>query len=249
MQLAGKTALVTGASEGIGYGIAERFIAEGAHVYLVGRRPEALQAAASKLGDQATPVPADVTVISDIHRVYEQVTADGRTLDVVVANAGGGGLGALGELTVEDYNSVFDVNVRGTLFTVQDALPLLNDGASVILIGSIAATGGSPTYGLYAAAKSAIRSFSRTWANELAPRRIRVNTIAPGGIETASLKKTAAANGIDPDVVLQQMSAHVPLGRIGHVDDIANTALFLATDQSSYITGTNITVDGGQTQQ
>ena len=246
-QLSGKTALVTGGSTGIGLAAAQRFAAEGATVFITGRRQEQLDEAVASIGPSAIGIRGDVTVPADLDGVFEAITARGAGLDVLYANAGGGEFGPLGEITREHFVDTFDRNVGGTLFTVQKALPVLNPGASIVLTGSTAASNGTPALGVYAASKAAIRSFGRTWAAELAGRGIRVNTIVPGSTETPGLV------GLAPDAeaataMLEGMAAGIPLGRVGRPEEIANAALFLASDQSSFMTGGEIFVDGGSEQ-
>jgi NAD(P)-dependent dehydrogenase (short-subunit alcohol dehydrogenase family) len=247
MQLEGKTAVVTGGTTGIGLAGARRLAAEGAHVYVTGRRKTQLDEAVDQIGPNATGIQADVSNLDDLDRLYATIAADGRRIDVLFANAGGGEFASLEQVTEEHFDQTFAINVRGTLFTVQKALPLLNDGASVILTGSTAAESGSEAFGVYAATKAAIRSFARTWANELKGRGIRVNTVAPGPISTPGLA------GLAPDEeqaegLKTMLAGTVPLGRLGHPDEVGNVVLFLASDQSSFITGTNLYVDGGQNQ-
>uniref|UniRef100_A0AAU1ULD8 SDR family oxidoreductase n=1 Tax=Streptomyces sp. NBC_00119 TaxID=2975659 RepID=A0AAU1ULD8_9ACTN len=246
-QLDGKTALVTGGTTGIGLATARRFAAEGAHVFITGRRQEVLDAAVAEIGANATGVRSDVANLADLDRLYAAVTEQGRSIDVLFANAGGGEFSTLEQVTEQHFDSIFDINVKGMLFTVQKALPLLNDGASVILTGSTAATTGAEAFGVYAASKAAVRSFVRTWANELKDRAIRVNTLVPGPIDTPGIAGLAP----DAEQAAQLHSAlanQVPLGRMGRPDEAASAALFLASDQSSFITGTELFVDGGLNQ-
>lgn len=246
-QLENKTAVVTGANSGIGLATARRFAAEGAHVFITGRRQEALDAAAADIGANVTAVRGDVANLADLDRLYASIAEQGRRIDVLFANAGGGEFATLEQVTEEHFNAAFDTNVRGTLFTVQKALPLLEDGASVILTGSTAATAGGEAFGVYAASKAAIRSFSRTWANELRGRGIRVNTLVPGPIDTPGIA------GLAPDeeqakLVQKALAQQVPLGRMGHPAEAAAAALFLASDESSFVTGSELFVDGGLNQ-
>jgi NAD(P)-dependent dehydrogenase (short-subunit alcohol dehydrogenase family) len=244
-ELAGKTALVTGGSSGIGLAAAQRFAAEGAHVFLTGRNQESLDDAVASIGPQARGIRADVSDAEDLDAVAEVVAAHGRGLDVLFANAGGGEYSPLGEITADDFSTRNLINVGGTLFTVQTLLPLLNAEAAIVLNGSTAAYNGTPTFSVYAATKAAIRSFGRTWAAELIPRGIRVNTVIPGPTETPGLK------GLAPSEQVQQLlageAAKVPMGRLGRPDEIAAAVLFLASPQSSFITGAELFVDGGQT--
>ena len=246
-QLEGKTAVVTGGSSGIGLAVAERLAAEGAHVFITGRRQAQLDEAVASIGSGVTGIRSDITVPADLDRVYDAITARGKGLDVLFANAGGGEFGALGDLTPEHVTDTFNRNVGGTVFTVQKALPVLNPGASIGRTGSTAASNGTPAFGVYAASKAAIRSFGRTWAAELADRGIQVNTLVPGTTETPGLV------GLAPDAdtakaMLEGMAAGIPLGRVARPEEIANAALFLASDQSSFMTGGEIFVDGGSEQ-
>lgn len=246
-QLNGKTALVTGGTTGIGLAAARRFAAEGAHVFVTGRRQQQLDEAVAAIGPAATGIRSDVSNLDDLDRVFDVITAHGAGLDVLFANAGGGEFAPLGSVSLEHYTDTFDRNVRGTVFTVQKALPVLNDGASVILSGSTAATKGTPAFGVYAASKAAVRSFGRTWAAELTGRRIRVNTLVPGPTETPGI--TGLANSPEEAAgLIQMLASTVPLGRMGEPEEIANAALFLASEQSSFITGGEIFVDGGANQ-
>ncbi|MFE0456230.1 glucose 1-dehydrogenase [Streptomyces sp. NPDC058914] len=246
-QLNGKTAVVTGGTSGIGLAAARRFSQEGAHVYITGRRKEALDEAAATIGGQVTAVQADSADLTDLDRLYATVADAGHRIDVLFANAGGGEFATLEQVTEEHFDATFDTNVKGVLFTVQKALPLLTDGASVILTGSTAAAVGNEAFGVYGASKAAVRSFSRTWANELRHRGIRVNTIAPGPIQTPGI------DGLAPDdeqaaQLRTHLASTVPLGRMGKPEEVASLALFLASDESSFITGTEIHVDGGANQ-
>lgn len=246
-QLDAKTALVTGGSTGIGLAVAKRFVDEGAHVFVTGRRKEELDTALEALGDRAVGIRSDIADLDDVDRLFETVGERGAGLDVVYANAGGGTFSPITEVTVEEVDSTFAINVRGTVFTVQKALPLLNEGASIILAGSSSASRGAPGSGVYSASKAAIRQFGRVWAAELAPRGIRVNTIVPGPTDTPGLRGIAS----DPDAVptlLESMADQTALGRVAAPAEIANAVLFLATDQSSFVTGSELFVDGGEVQ-
>jgi NAD(P)-dependent dehydrogenase (short-subunit alcohol dehydrogenase family) len=246
-QLDGKTAIVTGGTSGMGLAAAERFAAEGAHVYVTGRRQDALDAAVAKIGNNATGVRGDVADLADLDRLYETVAKQNRHIDVLYANAGGGGFATLERVTEEHFDETFRANTKGLLFTVQKALPLLNDGASIIVQSSNAATLGNEAFGVYAASKAAVRSFARTWAAELKGRSIRVNAISPGTIDTPGL------DGLAPDQehadqLKSYLASTIPMGRIGRPDEVANAVLFLASDQSSFITGIELFVDGGRNQ-
>jgi NAD(P)-dependent dehydrogenase (short-subunit alcohol dehydrogenase family) len=245
-QLTGKTALVTGGSSGIGLATAQRFAAEGAHVFLTGRNQENIDKAVASIGDAATGIRSDVSDAGDLDKVFDAISAHGHGLDVVFANAGGGEFATLSEVTRENFLNTFNINVGGTLFTVQKVVPLLNPGASVILTGSTNASRGTPAFGVYAASKAAIRSLGRTWAGELADRQIRVNTLVPGPVETPGLKGLAPAG--QEQALLDGAAAKVPMARVGQPEELAAAALFLASDQSSFMTGSEMFVDGGAEQ-
>ncbi|MCX4238594.1 SDR family NAD(P)-dependent oxidoreductase [Streptomyces ortus] len=242
--LEGKTALVTGGSAGIGLAAAVRLATEGAHVFITGRRKAELDAAVEVIGPSATGVTGDIADLADLDRLYEAVRARGRGLDVLFANASIAALVPLEQITEEHFDTLFGINVRGTLFTVQKALPLLNDGASVILNGSTNVDVGDAALGVYAATKAATRSFSRTWANELKGRGIRVNTVTPGPTDTPALSVLSP----DPEGFKQLLTTRVPMGRLGRPEEVAAAVAFLASDQSSFITGSSLYVDGGLNQ-
>ncbi|MBE2320912.1 SDR family oxidoreductase [Solirubrobacter sp. CPCC 204708] len=240
-----KVAVVTGGTAGIGLAAAKRFAAEGATVYVTGRRPAELEAAVGEIGPRATGVSGDVAELDDLDRLYATVEERGDRIDVLFANAGGGEFLPLAHVTPEHVDRIFGANVRGLIFTVQKALPLLADGASIIVNGSTAAVSGTPRLGVYGASKAAAHLLSRTWANELSPRGIRVNVLAPGYIDTPGI--TAAANSDDErDVLRKELARGIPLGRLGHVDETAAAVLYLASDESTFVTGAQLVIDGGQ---
>ncbi|MER5780949.1 SDR family oxidoreductase [Streptomyces mobaraensis] len=245
-QLEGKTAVVTGGSTGIGLATAARLASEGAHVFITGRRKDALDRAVESIGSAVTAVPGDISEPTDLDRLYDAVRDRGRGLDVLFANAGMATLAPLAQATGEQFDQIFGVNVRGTLLTVQKALPLLNDGASVILNDSIRADDGREAFGLYAASKAAIRSLARTWANELKGRGIRVNTVAPGAIDTPGVD--LAIGEENAAAVKAELAAGVPIGRRGRPEEVAAAVAFLASADSSFMLGTTLHVNGGENQ-
>ena len=241
-----KVAVVTGAGSGIGRSIAQRFAEEGATVYLVGRRQHTLDEVAAEIGTGAQVVVADTSQLADIDRLFSLVEEKSGRVDVLVANAGGGSLAALGQIAEQDFDATFATNVKGVLFTVQRALPLLSDGASVILTGSTASAKGGPAFSVYGATKAAVRNFARSWIIDLKGQGIRVNVLSPGPTKTPGLV------GLVPEAqqqgLLDQLANSVPLGRVADPDEIANAALFLASDQSSFVNGIELFVDGGAAQ-
>jgi NAD(P)-dependent dehydrogenase (short-subunit alcohol dehydrogenase family) len=246
-KLEGKVAVVTGANSGIGLATAKRFAQEGARLFMTGRRQAELDAAVREVGGDARGVQGDISRLADLDRLYEVVRQEAGTIDILFANAGGGEFKALQDVTEEHYHRTFDTNVKGTLFTVQKALPLLKDGASVILTGSTSATMGTPAFSAYAASKAAIRSFARNWILDLAPRRIRVNVLVPGATSTPGWHGLAASEEQD-QAMQEHVASTTPLGRLGVPDETANAALFLASDDSSFVTGSELFVDGGSAQ-
>jgi len=242
--LAGKTALVTGGTSGIGLAVVRRFVEEGAHVVVTGRRQVALDAVASELGDRVTPVQADASDPADVARLYEAVAARGAGLDAVHANAGLGEFGALTEVTAADIDTTFATNVRGTALTIQGAVPFLNQGAAVVVTGSTSASGTEKGFGVYGATKAAVAAMTRTWASELAPRGVRINTVVPGPTETPGLKGLAPD---DPAALLAHIADGMPLGRLLRPEEIAAAVLFLVSSESSGMTGSEVFVDGGST--
>jgi len=246
-KLDGKTALITGGNSGIGLATAKRFVSEGAYVFITGRRDPELAAAVREIGNNVTGVQGDVSKPGDLDRLFARIEQEKGTLDIVFANAGIARYARLGEITEELYDSIFDINVKGLVFTVQKTLPLLPDGASIILNASIVASKGFSSNSVYSATKAAIRSFARTWTTDLKDRRIRVNAISPGSIDTPGLSDLLASS--ETGQQRKTMIANsVPLGRFGTADEIAKAAVFLASDDSSYITGTELFVDGGIAQ-
>jgi NAD(P)-dependent dehydrogenase (short-subunit alcohol dehydrogenase family) len=248
MRLENKVALVTGGSAGLGLAIAQRFGREGSHVYITGRREAALEAARASIDGHVTAVVADATASDDLDEVVEKIRRESGHLDVIVANAGSIERKNLGDVTEEHFDQTFDLNARGTLFTVQKALPLLRTGGSIILMGSITAFKGHPGAGTYSAAKAAVRSYARTWAAEFGDRGLRVNVLSPGPIDTLIIDGQAEYFGQDPAALRTQMSALVPMGRLGLPEEIASGALFLASDESSFMTGAELCIDGGMAQ-
>lgn len=246
-RLQDKIAVVTGGNSGIGLATAHAFANEGAHVVLFGRRQEALEAAAATIGKPVTLVRGDVSNPNDVERLYGEAAKLGK-IDVVLANAGIVEVHPLSELTLDHYRRHFDTNVLGPMLTVQKALPHLRDGASVILTGSILAAKAADGYSLYSATKAALRSFARSWAGELKGRRIRVNLLAPGPVDTPIMDSQAAQLGADAAELRANYAELIPLGRLGKPEELAAAALFLASHESSFITGISLEVDGGMAQ-
>jgi NAD(P)-dependent dehydrogenase (short-subunit alcohol dehydrogenase family) len=246
-KLEGKIALITGGNSGIGLATAKQFVNEGAYVFITGRRDAELAAAVKEIERNVTGVQGDVSNMGDLDRLFAQIKREKGKLDIVFANAGVAKFAPFGEITEEHYDSIFNINVKGLLFTVQKALPLLPDGGSIILNASIVASRGLSASSVYSATKAAVRSFVRTWTTDLKERRIRVNAVSPGYIETPGLHNLLASGdaGEEP---LQMISNSVPLGRLGTPDEIAKAVVFLASDDSGYITGTELFVDGGFAQ-
>jgi NAD(P)-dependent dehydrogenase (short-subunit alcohol dehydrogenase family) len=246
-KLEGKTALITGGNSGIGLATAKQFVNEGAYVFITGRREPELAAAVKEIGRNVTGVQGDVSKLGDLDRLFAQIQREKGTLDIVFANAGTATYAPLGSITEELYDSIFDINVKGVLFTVQKALPLLSDGASIILNASIVGSKGLAANGVYSATKAAVRSFARTWTTDLKHRRIRVNAVSPGFTDTPGLSDLLAS--AEAGEQRKKMIANsVPLGRFGTPDEIAKAVVFLASDDASYITGTEVFVDGGFAQ-
>jgi NAD(P)-dependent dehydrogenase (short-subunit alcohol dehydrogenase family) len=246
-KLEGKIALITGGNSGIGFATAKQFVSEGAYVFITGRRQPELAAAVKEIGRDVTGVNGDVSDLRDLDRLFAQIEREKGRLDIVFANAGVAKYARLGEITEDLYASIFDVNVKGLLFTVQKALPLLPGGASIILNASIVASKGLSSNSVYSATKAAVRSFARTWATDLKDRRIRVNAVSPGSIDTPGLSDLLASSEAG-EHRRKMISGMVPLGRFGTPDEIAKAVVFLASDDSSYVTGTELFVDGGFAQ-
>jgi len=246
-KLDGKIALITGGNSGIGLATAKQFVSEGAYVFITGRRDAELAAAVKEIGKNVTGVQGDVANLNDLDRLFAQIKREKGKLDIVFANAGVAKYAPFGTITEEFYDWTFDINVKGLLFTVQKALPLLPDGASIILNASIVASKGLPANSVYSATKAAIRSFARTWTTDLKARRIRVNAVSPGAIDTPGLSGLVGSSEIGQQR-LQMISTGVPLGRLGTPDEIAKAVVFLASDDASYVTGTELFVDGGFAQ-
>lgn len=243
-RLAGKVAIITGGSTGMGLATAKRFVLEGAdHVFITGRRKDALESAVAEIGENVTGVPGDVASLSDLDRLYQSVDGYGRKIDVVFANAGISQQAPFGTVDEKFFDLHFDANVKGLFFTVQKALPLLKDGASIILNASVATIKGFPGISVYSATKAAVRSFARTWTNELRERRIRVNAISPGNIDTPIFESWQQGEALIQ--MKQELAKNVPLGRLGDPDEIAKAVAFLASDEASYISGIELFVDGG----
>jgi NAD(P)-dependent dehydrogenase (short-subunit alcohol dehydrogenase family) len=246
-RLAGKIALVTGGNSGIGLATARQFVEEGAYVFITGRRERELAAAVEQIGKNAAGVPGDMSKLADLDRLYARIKQEKGRLDILFANAGAARYGALGEITEELYDSIFGINVKGVLFTVQKALPLMPDGAAIVLNASIVGSKGLARNSVYSATKAAVRSFARTWATDLKPRRIRVNAVSPGTIDTPGLKELLASSEVGQER-LKMLPNLVPLGRLGRPEEIAKAVAFLASDDASYVTGIELFVDGGFAQ-
>lgn len=247
-KLSQKTALITGGTSGIGLQTVKRFISEGAHVFVMGRRQSELDKVAKEFGTKVTAIQGDISNLNDLDKAMESIKSSGKKLDILFANAGGGTFAPLGSITETQFEKEFGINVKGTVFTVQKALPLLKDGASIILTGSTAALQGMPAFSIYAATKAAIRSLARGWSTDLKDRKIRVNTIMPGVVPTPAYQSELGLSSEQIEQFSAQMSAQIPLGRVGTTDEIAKAVMFLASDESSYVTGIELVVDGGMTQ-
>jgi NAD(P)-dependent dehydrogenase (short-subunit alcohol dehydrogenase family) len=240
-KLQGKVAVITGGTEGIGLATAKLFAEEGAYVFITGRRQKELDEAVKAIGNNVAGVQGDVSNLSDLDRLYKTVSNAKGRIDIVFANAGVGELVPFGAVTEEHFDKLFNINVRGTLFTVQKALPLMRDGGSIILNGSVASVKGNAGFGVYAASKAAICSLVRTWTTDLKDRGIRSNVVSPGPINTPLVNRQP------PDVIARLVST-IPMGRMGEPGEVAKVALFLASDDSSFVTGIELFVDGGRAQ-
>jgi NAD(P)-dependent dehydrogenase (short-subunit alcohol dehydrogenase family) len=246
-RLAGKVAVITGGNSGIGLAAAKRFVSEGAYVFITGRRQDELDKAVATLGSGVRGVQGDVSILDDLDRLFATVRAEKGHVDVLFANAGIGGMSPLGSIPEDQFDKIFDVNVKGTLYTVQKALPLMRSGGSIILTGSTTGSMGTPAFSVYSATKAAIRNFARSWALDLKGTGIRVNVLSPGATTTPGLLNGLARTGMQ-EALLASLASQAPLERLGSPDETAAVALFLASDESSFMTGGEVFVDGGMAQ-
>jgi NAD(P)-dependent dehydrogenase (short-subunit alcohol dehydrogenase family) len=246
-KLEGKVAVITGGSTGIGLATAQRFVLEGAYVFITGRRQTELDTAVQAIGKNVTGVQGDASNLADLDRLYAFVKEQKGHIDILFANAGIGEYGALGSITERQFDRVFGVNVKGVLFSVQKALPLFRDGGSIIINASVASLKGLPAFSVYSATKAALRSFARTWTTDLKDRKIRVNVVSPGPIDTP-IYESHGETKEESEQIKAQFASFVPMGRMGTSDEVAKAALFLASDDSSFVTGTELFVDGGMGQ-
>lgn len=247
-RLQGKTALITGGTSGLGLATAKRFIAEGAQVFITGRRKDALDAAVNEIGGNVTGIQGDVANLADLDRLYDVINRKAGRLDILFANAGGGAFVPLAQVTEEHFDKYFGINVKGTLFTVQKALPLMTKGGAIVVNGSMVSIKGVPAFGVYAATKAALRSFVRTWVMDLKGTNIRVNMVSPGTVVTPGYKSELGLTDEQIEGFTAQASETTPMGRPGTPDEIAKVVVFLASDDSSYVNGVELFVDGGAAQ-
>ncbi|MCR5867717.1 SDR family oxidoreductase [Aquincola sp. J276] len=246
-RLTGKIALVTGGTSGIGLATAKRFVAEGAHVFITGRRQAHLDAAVEEIGGNVTGVRSDVSNLADLDRLYATIQRDQGRLDVLFANAGGGQVAPLGQITEEHFDSIFNTNVRGLVFTVQKALPLMPRGATIVLNASTTSIKGTPGFSIYSASKAAVRNLARSWMLDLKEAGIRVNVLSPGVVPTPAYE-LLGLQGEQLAGFIEMQARTIPLGRVGTTDEIAKAAVFLACDDSSFVNGVELFADGGMTQ-
>jgi NAD(P)-dependent dehydrogenase (short-subunit alcohol dehydrogenase family) len=246
-KLEGKIALVTGGSSGIGLATAKRFAAEGAKVVITGRRQEALDAAVKEIGSSATGIQGDAGNLADLDKLYAEIKRQHDRIDVLFVNAGGGEFATIDQITEEHFDKTFNTNVKGVVFTVQKALPLIPNGGAIVLNASIVSVKGMPAFGVYSATKAAMRSFARTWTNELKDRQIRVNVVSPGPIDTPGVTGLVADEE-QAKLLRASLASQVPLGRMGHPDEIAKAVVFLVSDDASFVAGVELFVDGGMVQ-
>jgi NAD(P)-dependent dehydrogenase (short-subunit alcohol dehydrogenase family) len=247
-RLKGKVALITGGTSGLGLATAKLFVAEGAHVIITGRRQAELDKAVAELGHNTIGVQGDISKLSDIDRLFDTIQKKTSRIDIVFANAGLGEFAPLGQVTEAHFDKTFGVNVKGTLFTVQSALPLMPEGSVIVINSSMVSIKGVPAFGVYAATKAALRSFARTWAVDLKPRHIRVNVVSPGTVITPGYKNELRLTDDDLEQMKVMTAVSTPLGRTGTPDEVAKAVLFLASDDSSYVNGVELFVDGGAAQ-
>jgi NAD(P)-dependent dehydrogenase (short-subunit alcohol dehydrogenase family) len=247
-KLGGKIALITGGSSGLGLATAKRFVAEGAHVFITGRRQAELDAAVKDIGRNVTGIRSDIAVLADLDRLFAAIKEQKGRLDVLFANAGGGAFAQIDQVTEAGFDKYFGINVKGTVFTVQKALPLMSGGGTIVVNASMVTVKGVPGFGVYAATKAALRSFVRTWAVDLKGRNIRVNAISPGTVVTPAYKSELGLTDEQLKGFVAQASATTPLGRVGTPDEIAKAVVFLASDDSSFVDGIELFVDGGAAQ-
>lgn len=247
-KLQGKVAVVTGGTSGIGLATAKRFVSEGASVVITGRRKAELESAVKAIGGDVLGLEVDSADLSDLNRLYERVKADKGRIDVLFVNAGGGSMLPLGSISEEQYDDTFNRNVKGVLFTVQKALPLLSKGASVVLTGSTAGVKGTPNFSVYSASKAAVRNLARSWILDLKDQQVRINVVSPGPIKTPGLVELAGPDAASQQGLLEYMASLVPMGRVGEPDEVAKAVVFLASDESSFVNGAELFVDGGMAQ-